>query len=194
MNQLAKRHTMVKGSVAQVATSNRTTLGQAIFDNVEVLLMVDRSYSMTTNDGPDRTTRFDQAIKASGNVQREHPGKVLILQFDDEWAFKPNGYIDYPGGGTDITGLLHYIKRLGIDDMGIKLILTSDGEDNADGAVQIAEKFNCKIHTIFCGAGGGSRTLDAIAKASGGASLKTSEPGLIGAPIAGLLEAPIAPA
>jgi len=165
---------LVYGSLQDVA--QRSGKGVAhTFLSVDALVMVDTSGSMMMTDCQHNRSRYDLACEQLIRLQRDLPGKIGVISWNDFARFCPGGIPTSPSGGTDMAGVLRFVKPA--DNTSIKLILISDGEpDNESDALRLAGQFKSKIDCIFAGpeAGFGREFLRRLAMATGGVSVSQS--------------------
>jgi Mg-chelatase subunit ChlD len=165
---------LVYGSLRDVAQRSGKPVAET-FLSVDALVMVDTSGSMDSADCENNRTRYDLACEQLIRLQREIPGKVGVISWSSSVQFNAGGVPHYFGGGTDLAGVLQFVKPA--DGTTIKLILISDGEpDDEDKALNLARKFKSKIQTIYIGpeAGRGRDFLKRLAEATGGQSVSQS--------------------
>lgn len=160
---------IVKGSLANIATTNNMSLAQT-FISCEVIVLCDTSGSMSARDSVGGNSRYDQACWELATLQGSLPGKIGVISFSDSTMFCPNGTPFFLGGGTDLAGALQFAKVADVPG-GMRFIVISDGQpDNADAALRMARKYHNRIDTIFVGPeyGPGREFLERLAAASGG--------------------------
>ncbi len=169
-----QKHSSIKGSLQSQANKLQISVAQA-FLNAEIVVLMDCSASMTQNDNSGFVpyghgdTRYKKACNQLAKLQSENPGKVCLISFSDRQEFSPSGIAKWPNGSTDIAGALSFIKP--VDGLDCKLILISDGEpDFEHEALQVAETFKSKIHTIYIGPenGPGADFLKRLSAVTGG--------------------------
>ena len=181
--------TVVQGSLQNVSQQKGITLAESFLD-VDVLLIVDMSGSMSTHDAPGGLTRYEAAEKELARLQNELPGKIGVIAFSGYPVFCPNGQPPRLDGSTDMEAALQFIKVA--DDTGIKFILISDGEPNDERAtLNVARTFKTKIDTIFIGPelSPGKDFLKKLASLTGGKQVNSKEVGMLAQPVKYLLEA-----
>jgi hypothetical protein len=168
---------LVYGSLADIAQREKKALAQT-FLSVDALVMVDTSGSMGAPDGLNGRTRYDLACEQLIRLQRGLPGKVGVIAWASHVAFCPSGVPSFFMSGTDLAGVLRFVKPA--DGTSIKLILISDGEpDNEEEALKLAASFQSSIQTIYIGPEGlngqhGREFLRKLAMATGGVSVSQS--------------------
>jgi hypothetical protein len=165
---------LVYGSLQDVA--QRSGKGVAhTFLSVDALVMVDTSGSMVMTDCQNNRSRYDLACEQLIRLQRDLPGKIGVISWNDYARFCAGGIPTSPCGGTDMAGVLKFVKPA--DNTSIKLILISDGEpDDEDKALKLASQFKSKIDCIFVGpeSSPGREFLRRLAMATGGISVSQS--------------------
>ena len=167
---------LVYGSLRDVAQRSGKPVAET-FLSVDALVMVDTSGSMDSADCENRRTRYDLACEQLIRLQRDIPGKVGVISWSSSVQFNAGGVPYYFGGGTDLAGVLRFVKPA--DGTTIKLILISDGEPDygsQDTCLDLARKFKSTIQTIFIGPedGPGREFLKRLAEATGGKSVSQS--------------------
>jgi hypothetical protein len=159
---------LVYGSLQDVAQREKKSVAHT-FLSVDALVMVDTSGSMMMNDCQNNRSRYDLACEQLIRLQRDLPGKIGVISWNSYQNFCAGGVPTSPCGGTDMAGVLKFVKPA--DNTSIKLILISDGEpDDEDKALKLAGQFRSKIDCIFAGPEGGYGRdfLRRLAEASGG--------------------------
>lgn len=165
---------LVYGSLQDVAQRRNKPVAETFLE-VDVLILVDTSYSMDEHDCPGGRRRYDLACEEMIRLQRDLPGKVGIISWNSNALFCAGGVPSTPYGSTNLTGALEFVKP--VDGTSIKLILISDGEpDRAEPALDLAKTFKSKIDCIYIGpeAGDGRDFLRRLAVATGGQSVSQS--------------------
>jgi hypothetical protein len=165
---------LVYGSLQDIAQRSNKSVAET-FLSVDALVMVDTSGSMDMHDCLNGRSRYDLACEQLVRLQRDLPGKVGVISWNSDARFCPGGIPTTPCGGTDLVGVLKFVKPA--DGTGIKLILISDGEpDNETEALRLAGQFKSKIQTIYIGpeSGYGREFLRKLAMATGGVSVSQS--------------------
>lgn len=186
-----KSSSLVYGSLQDVAQRSNKTVAET-FLSVDALVMVDTSGSMACNDCQNNRSRYDLACEQLIKLQRDLPGKVGVISWNSYQNFCAGGIPTSPTMGTDLAGVLKFIKPA--DGTSIKLILISDGEpDNETDALRLAGQFKSKISTIFVGPENshGRAFLQKLAALTGGKSTtqSISELGQLSQTVKGLLAA-----
>lgn len=167
-------NTLVSGSLKSVADRLGLPLA-AMFLDVDAIVMIDTSGSMSYGDCYNGQTRYNVARDQLIKLQNDIPGKIAVISWSDRTLFCPNGIPEFLNGGTDLAGLLKFVKPG--DGTGIQLILISDGEpDNETKALELAGDFKSKISTIYCGPelGPGRDFLRRLAELTGGQAVSQS--------------------
>lgn len=165
---------LVYGSLKDISQRSGRPVAET-FLSVDALVMVDTSGSMDSEDCQGNRRRYDLACEQLIKLQRELPGKVGVISWSSSVQFNPGGVPYYFGGGTDLVGVLKFVKPA--DGTSIKLILISDGEpDQEQAALDLAKQFKSKISTIYIGpeSGRGRDFLRRLAEATGGQSVSQS--------------------
>jgi hypothetical protein len=165
---------LIKGSLQDIAIRNNFSIAQA-FLSADAIVMVDTSISMADRDCPGGQSRFSCAREQLIRLQRDLPGKIAVISWNSDARFCAGGLPEEPGGGTDLTGVLQFVKPA--DGTGIKFILISDGQPNDEtSALDLAKQFSSKIDTIFVGpeSSSGRDFLRRLAEASGGQAVSNS--------------------
>jgi Mg-chelatase subunit ChlD len=165
---------LVYGSLQDIAQRSNKSVAET-FLSVDALVMVDTSGSMDSPDCAGNRTRYDLACEQLIRLQRDLPGKVGVISWSSQAIFCGGGVPTFLMGGTDMAGVLKFVKPA--DGTSIKLILISDGEPaSEDEALKIASQFKSKIQTIYIGpeSGYGREFLRKLAMATGGVSVSQS--------------------
>lgn len=165
---------LVYGSLKDISQRSGRPIAET-FLSVDALVMVDTSASMDTEDCQGNRKRYDLACEQLIRLQRELPGKVGVISWSSSVQFNPGGVPYYFGHGTDLAGVLKFVKPA--DGTSIKLILISDGEpDQEQAALDLAKQFKSKISTIYVGpeSGYGRDFLRRLAEVTGGQSVSQS--------------------
>lgn len=180
---------LVKGSLQEISTQLNMGLAET-FLNVEAIVLVDMSGSMSANDAPGYSSRYDAAEQELSKLQKEYPGKIAVISFSDFPVFSPNGIPQRFGGSTNMSAALEFVKMA--DDTEIQFILVSDGQPNSpEDTLRVARSFKSKINTIYIGPEGGSGKyfLEKLASLTGGTFFKSKQVGLLAEPMRLLLGA-----
>lgn len=165
---------LVYGSLKDISQRSGRPVAET-FLSVDALVMVDTSGSMDSADCAGNRTRYDVACEQLIKLQKELPGKVGVISWSSSVQFNPGGVPYYLGCGTDLAGVLKFIKPA--DGTSIKLILISDGEpDDEQEALRLAKQFKSKLQTIYIGpeSGPGRDFLRRLAEATGGQAVSQS--------------------
>lgn len=169
--ELATTGKMAKGSLADVASQNNTSIAET-FIMADAVVIVDTSGSMGNPDSRDGQTRYAVAVHELEDLQATLSGKIAVLSFASSCHFCPNGIPHRPTGSTNLTGALGMAKIADIGQM--RFILISDGmPDQPESALKIAGTFTNQIDTIYVGPEDRQRPQDYLARlaeASGGMS------------------------
>lgn len=180
---------IVPGSLAAIAQRDNVSLAES-FLSVDGILVVDMSGSMAAQDAPGGRSRYDAAEAELRELQAAHPGKVAVVAFSDFTQFCPGGVPERIGGGTDMARALEFVRPA---DGTAKIVLISDGyPDEPVHTLDVARKFAHRIDTVYIGPekdAQGKKFLESLAAATGGASLQSAAPAMLGAPVTALLEA-----
>lgn len=170
MNQNA----LVVGSLNQVSQQSQRPLAE-LFVDVQCAIIVDVSGSMAACDSRDNKSRWQVAGEELISLQSDMPGQIAVFAFSDDVRFVPSGILPelgVLGAGTGMAKALRYVKRMGLDVPGIRIVLISDGEpDNRDATLAQARKFTVRIDTIYVGPEDRPRGRDflaLLARESGG--------------------------
>ncbi len=177
----AMNNKIITGSLSAISQQNNSTLAES-FLSCDTLLLADMSSSMSTNDAMGQRSRYDAAEADIIRLQEKHQGKVALVVFSNTVEFCPAGVPIRLGGGTDLGKALKFVKVA--DDIGIQLILISDGEpDSPSNCLQIAKTFKSKIDVVYVGSEtddyGGRAFLKKLAQATGGQFVQSNQPGLL---------------
>lgn len=164
----ALSNVVIPGSIADIAKQTNRSIAET-FMSCSVIILVDTSGSMDTNDSRGGRTRYEVACDELATLQGNLPGKIAVISFSSDAIFCPNGQPTFIGAGTRMEQALQFAKIADLD--GVRFILISDGEpDNGPETLNIAKTYKNKIDTIYVGpeGGSGSSFLARLAKASGG--------------------------
>ncbi len=177
----------VEGSLTEESRRTGRSLDK-LFMGVEILLVVDQSGSMSTRDGLESRSRYDQADEELRKLQRKYPGKCGVVAFSREVQFCPTGIPIRFGGGTAMANALEFIKPM--DGLGKTIFLISDGLPNSEHeTLQMARTFETPINTVFIGNSGMGKTfLAGLARLAGGKSGAGAAPGLLAEVVEKMLE------
>lgn len=159
---------LVPGSISAVAAASGKPLALTMMD-VEAVVIVDTSGSMSAHDSRGGQSRYDVACQELATLQARMPGKLAIVSFSDVALLCPTGVPSFLGGGTNLAGALRYAKTFDVD--GVRFIVVSDGEpDSEQDAFAEAARIKGRIDTIYVGpeSGAGREFLARLARASGG--------------------------
>jgi hypothetical protein len=166
---------VVEGSLLSVVNSQNTSIADA-FMSVDAVVIMDESGSMGMCDSRGGKSRFLVGCEELANLQRNRPGKYLVIGFSSDVQTRIGGVPVEQGGGTDMVKALRYAREF--DVQGMNFFLVSDGEPDdlySGGAGTLAEaaKYRNHINTIFCGPESDSRSrdfLNRLANSTGGKS------------------------
>ena len=171
---------LVKGSLQDIQQNNKKSLAET-FLNVECIVICDTSGSMSTHDAPGGKSRYEAMCSELKRLQVKYPGKIAVISFNYDAEFCPSGIPSEPSGTTMMHKALDFVTIA--DGIGIKIILTSDGHPDSERlALDAARSFKSKIDTIYIGPedGSGREFLARLASLTGGQSLQTDAPGMLG--------------
>lgn len=173
---------VIKGSLQSISKHTGRSIADAFVD-VDAIIIVDCSGSMTMNDATGGKQRFHLACNELARLQSTLPGKLAVVGFSDNAKFYPNGVPGMLMGGTAMDVALKFVKVA--DGCDIKMVLISDGEpDDAVETLDVARGFKSKIDTIYIGPedGPGRDFLRRLSEATGGKSFQqeTAELNLLG--------------
>ena len=161
----------VTGSLLDVANQSGLSIAES-FMNVDAVILVDVSGSMSERDTASGESRYQVALAELEKLQSELPGKIAVCGFSDHTKFAVGGIPQFSQGMTDMVKALEFIKK--VDGCGIKLILISDGEpDDSIATLKIARTFESKIDTVFVEKenSAGRNFLQQLSNATGGISV-----------------------
>ena len=116
---------IVKGSLSDVAQKTNQSLPMVLAD-IDAVVIVDVSYSMT--DSCQNSTRYKIANQKLAELQEKFQGKVAVIQFSDRAELVPDGKLQPLFESTNMVKALTVAHDY--DDLGLKLIMISDGEPN----------------------------------------------------------------
>ena len=160
---------IVPGSIQSVAKNGSVALAAV---NAEVVLICDRSGSMAAEDAHGGRARYAVEDEAVENLQKKHPGKIVLIAFADLADMFPGGYLPPPNGSTNMIAGLEMAKPL--IEAGLRGVLISDGEPNhpQEAVVAFARGIQGKLDTIYVGpeGGQGEKFLKQLAKSIKGSS------------------------
>lgn len=159
---------VVAGSLDALAERSGQSLAES-FLNAEIVILVDTSGSMGTDDSQNNQKRYDVACSELAKLQRDLPGKVAVIAFSDDPEFAPGGHPRYAGGGTNLSKALRFVQPA---DGTVRFVVISDGlPDNEGEALQVARTFTSRIDTVYVGPEhdrSGAAFLERLARAAGG--------------------------
>jgi len=152
-----KNQIVVAGSTAALAEKADISLAEA-FMEVEVMVVIDVSASMSYYDAPGGKSREAYAQEQLMTLQQRYAGKIGLIAFAERAAYLPGGYIvnDGLGGSTNISeGLL---QAMVASEAMIPVFLITDGEPNygdEERTIQVAQMMPGPLHCIYVGPEGG---------------------------------------
>ncbi|MEZ0396813.1 MAG: vWA domain-containing protein [Anaerolineales bacterium] len=160
---------IVPGSLSAIAKQENKSIAET-FVNADLIIIVDTSGSMASQDSRGGKSRYDVACEELAYLQANHPGKIAVLAFSNDVQFCPAGMPTYFGCGTDMAKALQFAKIA--DVPGMQFILISDGEpDDPIATLEVAATYKNKISTIYVGPEThphGRDFLNRLAAATGG--------------------------
>jgi Mg-chelatase subunit ChlD len=167
---MSEQSLIIAGSLRAVARASKVSLAEA-FIGCDALVIVDISGSMHTRDARGNRSRYEVACEELTTLQKNLPGRVGIISFNDKTEFCPGGLPETPGESTDMAQALTFARKAdAIRGMGFFLI--SDGlPDDEKAALAQAAKFQNKINVIYVGPEGlamGMEFLTKLSQATGG--------------------------
>lgn len=183
------------GSMSAVAKAQNkdvaTVITEALVDGTAKIVCVDVSQSMGDQDAPGGMRRIDAARAELEKLQKAYPGQIILVEFSHVANFNFEGELCRPGGGTDLSTAFDLIEEY--DGLADVWVITDGETNNQEECIAYVKKHASKIHTVFMGEEGNAEAFDflkRLAKLSGGKSAKTSAPGMLAAPIMGMLPPP----
>ena len=178
---------IVSGSLSAIANRDGMTLAES-FLNCEVIVLIDQSGSMGSQDAPGGRSRFEAADDELMRLQKQHPGQVAVISFSSRVQFCPGGVPNREGAGTDMAKALDFAR---VADGASRIVLISDGQPDSEGAaLAAAGKYQHPISTIYIGPEsdrGGREFLARLAAATGGRHFDSTAPGLLADSVTALL-------
>ena len=160
---------IVAGSISDVAITKGKPLALAFMD-VETVVIVDTSGSMSAQDSRNGLSRYSVACSELSKLQAGQPGKILVISFSDEAKVCLNGVPYNFMGGTLVGRALQFAKQYDIS--GMNIIVISDGEPmDENEALAVARTFINPISTVYVGPPDeprGREFLGRLAMATGG--------------------------
>jgi len=168
--------TIVTGSTADLAQKANISLAEA-FMEVEVMVVLDVSYSMKADDAPGNKTREQYAQEQLTTLQQRYAGKVGLIAFADRAAYLPGGYVENVGLGSSTAISAGLQEAMGSSQALIPIFLITDGEPNYDDeekTIKLAQELPGPLHCIYVGPEGGEGYffLQRLGKAAGAESVK----------------------
>lgn len=164
---------LVPGSLGAVAQRDGVSVAES-FLSADVIVLIDASGSMRSQDGEGDQTRWARACDELKNLQASLPWRIAVVGFSGSPQFASGGIAIFQGGGTDLAAALKFVQPA---DGTVKFVVISDGHpDDAEACLRLARTFESVIDTIFIGSedGHGKGFLKKIAAASGGKSVTTA--------------------
>ncbi len=181
---------IIPGSISAIAQQSGKSIAET-FSAAEVIIIVDTSGSMATNDSTGYKSRYDVACDELRKLQTSLPGKIAVLSFSDCVEFCPSGIPTYQGGRTALDKALNYAKIADVE--GVRFILISDGmPDSEEAALNVAKKYKNKIDVIYVGSEQspyGRAFLQKLAACTGGSSVTAEAAKELAASVTYLLSA-----
>lgn len=160
---------LIPGSLSALARRSGASLAET-FVNADVVVLVDVSGSMRTNDSRGSRSRYEVAIGELANLQNANPGKLAILGFANTTIFYPSGEPALLGGSTDLAGALQFARVADTGDM--RFVIISDGEPNSEAdALREAARYQGRIDVVYVGPedhAAGRDFLTRLARSRGG--------------------------
>jgi len=140
---------IVPGSLSAIAKQENKSIAES-FVNADLIVIVDTSGSMASQDSRGGKSRYDVACEELAYLQAKHPGKIAVLAFSNNVQFCPSGVPTYFGDSTDMAKALQFAKIA--DVPGMQFILISDGApDDPEKILKIARTYRNKIFAIYVG-------------------------------------------
>ncbi len=160
---------IVAGSISEIAKTSGKPLSLAFMD-VEIVVVIDTSGSMATDDSRAGRSRYDVACDELRLLQGRNPGKILVISFSNSAQVCLSGIPYFEGGGTDMAEALRFAKQY--DTPGMQFIVISDGEPYSEqDALSMAGQYQSPISTVYVGPESdrrGREFLRRLAAAAGG--------------------------
>lgn len=143
------QNAIVTGSISDITKTSGKSFALTFLD-VEIVVIVDTSGSMSDRDSRGGKSRYEVACDELANLQADNPGKILVISFSNSAQVCLGGVPYYEGGSTDLRNALQYAKQYDMPDM--KFFVISDGyPDDPESAIAVAKQYQGLIHTIFVG-------------------------------------------
>lgn len=139
---------LIKGSIKVVGAKDIA----AAMAKAKLVLICDRSGSMSSLDGYQNKARYEVEDSVVTNIQNKYPGQVVLIAFSDTAKLCLDGILPSPSGNTMMTHGLEKATPLAL--AGLKCVLISDGEPSEpeDWVLEKVKKdFIGRLHTIFVG-------------------------------------------
>jgi Mg-chelatase subunit ChlD len=161
---------IVPGSLGAIAQRRDDISLAETFLNAEVVVIVDTSGSMGSQDTEEGIQRYEKACAELRTLQAKNPGKVAVIGFSSTVHFYPGGQPNFLRGMTEMAKALRFAKVADVGKMTFFLISDGQPTDGENEVLQIASTYKNKINTIYCGPVGdeGELFLTQLAKVSGG--------------------------
>lgn len=169
---------IVPGSLRAISQQTGRSLAET-FLSAEVVVLVDVSGSMNTDDARGQRRRYDVACEELRKLQAAMPGQVAVIGFSLATLFHPDGVPMYQGAGTLLLDALRFVKVA--DGTGVRFVVISDGwPESPDRCLALARQFEDRIDCVYCGPEGdpGEQFLRQLANAGKGgydAAFKANE-------------------
>lgn len=153
-----------------MAKAQNVSIAEA-FLGAKVVVLVDVSGSMNTNDSRGKRSRYAVALEELAKIQASHPGQVAVIAFSSTSQFCPGGAPPFIGAGTDLADALRFAQVA--DAPGMRFIVVSDGyPDDEKAALAVAAQYKARIDSVFVGPesdlDGGRAFLRLLAQRCGG--------------------------
>lgn len=153
---------VVHGSIGAIAQRENQSLAET-FVGADVIVIVDTSGSMATNDSKRGQSRYDVAKDELAILQNNLPGKIAVIAFSTTVMFCPSGVPPFFGDGTNLAAALKFSRVA--DLPGMRFIVISDGEpDDEQAALYEAKQFQNHIDVIYVGPEAFPRGRDFLAR------------------------------
>ena len=139
---------IIPGSLSAVVEAGKPMA--LAFMDIESVVIVDTSGSMSDRDARGGKSRYDVACEELRNLQANNPGKILVISFSTNAQLCLGGVPFYEGGSTNLDGALRFAKQYDIP--GTAFFVISDGRpDDERAALEVAAQYQGVINTIFVG-------------------------------------------
>lgn len=185
---------LVVGSLKQVAKKQgkevSAVIADAILDGTAKIVIVDVSASMGNSDASEGQQRIRAAQRELERLQEQYPGEIILVEFSSSASFRFDGKLSAPNRLTNLISALALVEEYdGLCDIWV----ITDGEDlSIDKCLQYAKTHKSKINTVFMGTSDPSAIdfLKNLSRLSGGQHAVTVSPGMLAAPVMGMLPPP----